>query len=59
MKDKFVQIYSNLPLNLRNEIIVFFKDYGPITWNSAYIEIINDTAKGKLILQKLRELNII
>ena len=57
-KEKFIKIYSNLPLNLRREIILVI-DEKPITWNVAYLEIRNDTGLGKKILKKLENLRII
>lgn len=58
MKIKFLQIYANLPLSQRNEIIVVI-DNEPLTWNAARIEIDNDTPKGKEILEKLVQLRIL
>jgi len=55
---KFLRIYANLPLNQRNEIVVVVDDE-PMTWNAARVEIENDTEKGKEILQKLVDLQII
>ena len=55
---KFQQIYANLPLNQRNEIVVVI-DNEPLTWNAARIEIDNDTDKGKQILDLLVKLKII
>ena len=57
-KENFIKIYSNLPLNLRREIILVI-DEKPITWNVAYLEIRNDTGLGKKILKKLEDLKII
>lgn len=57
-KDRFIKVYSNLPINLRNEIILVLSE-GPITWNVAYMEINNDTELGKRIIEKLIELKII
>lgn len=57
-KVKFLRIYANLPLNQRNEIVVVIDDE-PMTWNSARVEIENDTEKGKEILKKLVDLQII
>lgn len=53
-----MKVYSNLPLNLRRDIIIVI-DKEPITWNVAYLEIKGKTKKGKQILKKLEELNII
>lgn len=58
MKIKFLQIYANLPLNQRKEIIVVVDDE-PLTWNASKIEIENDTQKGKQILEKLTALGIL
>ncbi|MBU4299672.1 MAG: hypothetical protein KKB09_00475 [Nanoarchaeota archaeon] len=51
-------VFSNIPINLRKEIILVVDDQ-PITWNVAYIEIKNNTPLGKKILQKLVELEIV
>ncbi len=56
--ERFMKVYSNVPINLRKEIILVIDDQ-PITWNVAYLEIKNDTLLGKKILQKLLELEII
>lgn len=58
MKTKFLQVYANLPLNQRNEIIVVIGDE-PLTWNAARIEVENETEKGKEILEKLVKLGIL
>ena len=57
-REKFLKIYANLPLGLRNEIVVVL-DNEPLTWNSAYIEVVNDTPKSQEILKKLVEMEII
>lgn len=54
----FLKIYANLPLGMRNEIILVLKD-GPITWEVAYIEIINKTNTGEQILKNLKKFLII
>jgi len=58
-KERFLRIYANLPVNLRNEIILVLPNVGSITWNVAYLEISNDTKLGKEILEKLSNLKII
>ncbi len=57
-KEKFLQIYANLPLNSRSEIVVVVDDE-PLTWNAAKLEIENDTKKGEEILEKLVMLGIL
>lgn len=57
-REKFLQIYANLPLAVRNEIIVLLDDE-PLTWNAARIEVENETKKGEEILKKLVEMGIL
>lgn len=57
-KEKFFKVYANLPLNLREEIILVIKDE-PITWKVAYLEISNNTKLGDEILGKLEALGLI
>ena len=57
-KEQFLKIYANLPLGVRKEIILVIENE-PISWNAAYIEIINDTDPGESILKKLIKLKII
>lgn len=58
LREKFLRAYSNIPLNARKEIILVLEE-GPITWEVAYFEVKNQTEKGKKILEKLNELNLI
>jgi hypothetical protein len=57
-KDKFIKVFSNLPIDVRKEIILVIDDQ-PITWNVAYNEIINETSLGERIIQKLEEMELI
>ncbi len=57
-KDKFIKIYSNLPIDLRREIILIIDDK-PITWDVAFEEIEKETKMGKIILKKIIELELI
>lgn len=59
IREKFLKLYSNLPINLRKEVILVLEDKGPITWEVAYIEIENKTKLGDKILKKLSQLKII
>ncbi len=56
---KFLKVYANLPISLRNEIVLVLPEKGPITWNAAYLEIDNETEIGNEILSKLSNLGII
>lgn len=57
-KSDFLRIYANLPLKVRSEIIAVI-DKEPVTWNSAKIEIENNTPKGIEILKQLKDLKIL
>ncbi|MFY9484719.1 MAG: hypothetical protein WAP74_03830 [Patescibacteria group bacterium] len=58
LKERFYKVYSNIPLNLRREIVVVI-DNEPITWQVAKLEVDNDTNLGKQILEQLEALKII
>jgi len=57
-KEKFYKIYANIPIGVRQEIVLVLDDK-PISWDVAYIEIKNDTSLSKIILEKLEALGII
>ena len=57
-KQKFYKVYSNLPLNFREEVIVVIHNE-PITWHVARLEIDGETKLGEEILNKLEKLKII
>ncbi|MFH0987782.1 MAG: hypothetical protein V1763_00215 [Parcubacteria group bacterium] len=59
LKERFLKIYSNLPLGIRQEIILVLEDGRPITWDVAFIEVTNDTELSKEILTMLKSLEII
>ena len=58
LKDKFYKVYSNLPLNLREEVVIVV-DNEPISWKVAKLEVDGETVLGKKILQKLEGLGVI
>ncbi|MBI3255827.1 MAG: hypothetical protein HYZ63_02550 [Candidatus Andersenbacteria bacterium] len=59
-KERFLKVYSTLPLGVRKEIILVLDDpTGPISWEVAYVEVSNDTPLAQTILQKLESLQII
>ena len=55
---KFLRIYPNIPDKLREDILVVV-DKKPYTWNTAYIEVKNDTPLGKKILKTLEEIGVL
>ena len=58
LREKFLRIYANIPLNLREQTILLFEEK-PITWNVAYLEVKSNTPKSIDILKQLAELELI
>ncbi|MCL4374610.1 hypothetical protein M1523_01975 [Patescibacteria group bacterium] len=58
-KERFFKVYSNLPVNLRQEIILVLPEVGPVTWQVGYLEISAETKLGEKILEKLIQLKIV
>jgi len=58
-KIRFTKIYSSLPEKIRREDIIVIVDGKPYAWDAAYFEVNNDSAMGKKILKKLKDLDII
>ncbi len=58
LRERFLKIYADIPLNIRKEIVIVLGKE-PITWNVAYIEVLNNTEKSMGILKLLEELKII
>jgi hypothetical protein len=56
---KFMRIFNDLPEKVRREEIVVIVDDKPYTWNSAFIEVRNNTKLGKNMLAKLKLLGIL
>ena len=57
-KQTFLKAYSNVPINLRNDIIVVIEGK-PMTWNVAFIEVSNNSELGNRILSVLVEIGIL
>ncbi len=58
-REKFIKIYSNLPLGIRQEIILVLEDGSPITWHATFVEGESSTPLNEKILEKLEKLGII
>jgi hypothetical protein len=54
----FLKIYANLPLSVRSDVVVVVKNE-PLTWNSAHLEVEQNTPVGKEILEILTKLKIL
>ena len=55
---QFFKIYANLPQTSRDEVVVVVRDE-PYTWQSAKLEVEQDTEIGKEIIELLTRLKII
>ncbi|HIH39131.1 TPA: hypothetical protein HA219_00175 [Candidatus Woesearchaeota archaeon] len=58
-KDKYLRIFANIPEKIRAEDVIAVIDDKPFTWNTATIEIKNDSELGKKILIQLEKLGIL
>jgi len=58
IRDKFFKVYANIPLGLRNDIILVI-DGKPLTWDVAYLEVKENTDLSKKILEDLKNLKLI
>ena len=58
-QQKFYKVFANLPINLREEVILVIPGKGPITWQVAFLEVDHNTELGTMILEKLSDLKII
>ncbi len=59
LRERFLKVYANLPLNIRKEIIIVLDKVGPVSWDIAYIEVLNKTKIGETIVKKLEKMEII
>jgi hypothetical protein len=58
-KERFFRVYANLPVGVRDQVVIVIPDVGPMSWNAAYVEVSNGTKLGDTIVEKLMELKII
>ncbi len=58
VKDKFYIVYNNLPLGVREEVVLVLNGE-PISWKVAKLEADNNTNLSIEILEKLKYLNFI
>lgn len=56
-KSQFLKIYANLPQASREEVVVVVNNE-PFTWQSAKLEVEQDTPLGNEILELLSKLKI-
>ena len=61
-REKFLKVYSNLPIVARKDIVLVLEKDGvkqPVTWEVAYGEILNELPNANHMLDILEKLGII
>ena len=58
LSSEFMRVYSNLPFNVRDDIVLVIDDE-PITWNVAYLEVKINGSRAAQILNDLKELDLL
>lgn len=58
LKAKFLKVFANVPLPLREEIIVMIEDK-PLSWNTVYAEFKMDTVNVKEIITRLKLIGVL
>ena len=58
LKARFLKIYANLPLGVREEVVIVI-DSEPLSWKAAQLEVEQNTKKSKEILEQLYKLQIL
>ena len=58
LREKFLKVYANIPLNLRDGVILVFENK-PLTWNVIYLEVKANTELSVKLLQELKTLSLI
>lgn len=54
-----MRVFANVPENMRGDEVISVVDDKPFTWNTAMIEIKNDSELGKKILKMMGKAGII
>ena len=55
---RFQKVYANLPEKMRRGIVVVVDDK-PYSWIAVYVDLVNGTALGKTMYNKLIDMEII
>lgn len=58
LKIAFFRVYSNVPLGVREEVVIVIDD-AALSWNATYYEVLANSPVSERILMELRELAII
>ncbi|MEY4723169.1 MAG: hypothetical protein RLZZ324_682 [Candidatus Parcubacteria bacterium] len=58
LREKFLQAFANVPVSVRDQIILVIHGQ-PYTWNTACLEVRQDTALGKEIVEGLKNIGLL
>ena len=58
LKGRFFRVYANVPLQLRDEVIIVI-DNQPVSWQAAFIEVRSDSENGRKIVSEMAKLDLI
>lgn len=58
-REKFMRIFANVPEKIRGEDVIAVVDDKPFTWNTAMIEVKNDSKLGRKMLKMLEKMGIV
>ena len=58
LREKFLKAYANIPLSMRNDIILVYKN-SPLSWYAVFIEVVSESKVSDEILKELETLNLI
>lgn len=64
LTEKFLKVYSNLPLSTREETIVVQEGASPeikepVSWQVVFFEVKNNTTKSEIFLELLNKMGLI
>ncbi len=59
LRENFLKVYANVPINLRDEIILVLDKGRTISWDVVFFEVKQNTEMSVEILKKLKELDLI
>lgn len=58
-REKFMRMFANVPEKIRGEDVIAVVDDKPFTWNTAMIEVKNDSELGRKMLKMLEKMGIV
>lgn len=59
LKENFLRVYANIPMSMRNDIILTLDKGRTVSWDVAFFEVKQNTEHSKEILEGLKKLDLI